>query len=333
MLCCKWRFSTLHCACTKTYTYAAVLKNRHFRYSLATFWTNSVAHIAAFTLIELSIVIVILSLLMAAGLSYRTANLSSANLSALNTTLDVVESALLNYGQTAQRLPYPADLTCAENVAAFGTEVSTIAAGNCTGYNFINSGTDPDNADGNYDSTTVSQVVAGAIPTKTLRIADQYAYDPWGRKILYAVDKRMTATRAYTTYPVYTANSAVWTANCAATGVSCAGAIAVKKATADTLANALTYKAVYALVSFGVNGHGGYVRNPASAAVVFNGGSTNTDEQKNCHCDSSAVATTFDRIFVQKNKTTDSTSFANTFDDIVRFKTRADLAVAISQLQ
>jgi hypothetical protein len=108
--------------------------------------------------------------------------------------------------------------------------------------------------------------------------------------------------------------------------------VVVKKIATDTLANALTYKALYALVSTGKNGHGGYVRNLTATSVRASSGSTNADEQDNCHCNSSAVPTSFNRIFVQKPKAIDYTSTSDNFDDIARFKTRIGTATN-SELQ
>lgn len=265
---------------------------------------------SGFTLLELALVVTILGLLAAAVFRYSTNVTNTKNYTELNETLNVIEEALYAYGVTFSKLPCPADITLSDNSTNFGKAVSLTGDGNCTGYNFLNSGVDPDSADGLYDATTASNVVAGGVPTKTLKIDDRYAYDPWGRRILFAIDKRITANNAFITYTVTNTT---------------AGAVVVKQASADTLANAITYKAIYALTSFGPNGHGGYVRNPSATATRFNGGSTNTNEQKNCHCDSSAVATTFDRIFVQNSKTP-STTLTNIFDDVVRFKTRAQLA-------
>lgn len=269
-----------------------------------------------YTLLELALVVAILGLLAAAAFRYATNLSNTRNYADLNDTLNVIEEALRSYGAAFSRLPCPSDISLSDNSTSFGTEVGTSGDGNCTGYNFINSGTDPDNADGLYDATAASKVVAGGVPTKTLKIDDRYAYDPWGRRILFAVDKRITATNAFTTYTV--TNTTI-------------GVVVVKHNSTDSLANAITYKGVYALTSFGPNGHGGYVRNPSATSTRFNAASSNTNEQKNCHCNSSATATTFDRIFVQNSKTP-STTLTNVFDDIVRFRTRAQIA-SYSDLQ
>ncbi|HEU5046857.1 MAG TPA: prepilin-type N-terminal cleavage/methylation domain-containing protein [Rickettsiales bacterium] len=274
---------------------------------------------SAFTLLELSVVVMVLALLAAAALRYASAISDTNKMNALNASLDTIEATLLNYRIAYGTLPCPADLTVAENSSSFGVQTDTLADGNCTGYNFINSAADPDG-----DATTVSQVVAGALPTKTLGMSDKYAYDPWGRKLLYVIDKRMTATGAFLTYPVTTS------------GTGTPGAIEIKYSTSDSLANALTSSAVYAIVAFGKDGHGSWVRNISSSitlATRYSSGSTNTDEQKNCHCNSSATATTFDRIFIQKTQTNSSSGTLTAgFDDVVRYKTRSEMATS-SELQ
>jgi prepilin-type N-terminal cleavage/methylation domain-containing protein len=277
---------------------------------------RSLSRRAGFTLIELSVATLILALLAAAAMSYKLAQDDTGNSLQLNATLDSIDAALALYGYNAARLPCPADITAAENTASFGQETGTMGDGNCTGANFINSSNDPDASDPLYDPTTVSQVVAGAVPTKLLNLPDSAAYDPWGRKILYIVDKRMTTSGAYGVWPISSTTI---------------GAVVVKQTATDALSNALTYKGIYALVSFGKNGHGGYARDLAAAATLFNYNSTNSDELKNCHCSSTATATAFDRIFVQKTRLPGTTLGAG-FDDTVRYKTRPELSLYI-QLQ
>ncbi len=288
----------------------------------------------------------ILALLGAAALRYSAMVAYANKVNQTNATLDAVEAALSNFRYLYQRLPCPASLTDGtntstdpgiENNSTFGVEAGSATGGVGTGEcvtgmtpaaNYENTSTDPDGTGGTdpgapdplYDSATLNQVEAGGIPTKTLGIADSYAYDAWGKRILYAVDKRMTALDAFPAYPVTTSGPS-------SSGASSAGAIAVKRNATDSLANAITYKAIYALVSFGANGHGGYVRNLAATPSHFNYGSTDTNELKNCHCTSAVVNTAFDRIFVQQPRTAVySNGITDVFDDIVRYKTRSEMA-------
>jgi len=276
--------------------------------------------IRAFSLMELAMVVLVLGLLAAAGLRYSAARLDSDNLATTNNNLDVVEQALLNYRIAYGRLPCPAPITDAENTASFGTEFDNstagIGSGNCS---FTVSGS---------EFTDGSNTYYGAVPTKTLQLPDKYAYDAWGKKILYVIDKRITAYNAFLTYPI--SNSSIGSIqiqdSCgSATLPACTG-------------NTITSNAIYSLVSFGKDGHGGYVRNPSATALAYNAGANNIDELKNCHCTSAAAAPAsnyYDNIFIQNSKNYTSSNYGNpayVFDDIVRFKTRQLMALP-SELQ
>jgi hypothetical protein len=65
-----------------------------------------------------------------------------------------------------------------------------------------------------------------------------------------------------------------------------------------------TTEAVYALQPFGPDGHGGYTRN----GLRYSAGSTNADEQTNCHCTAAAVAGTCSPTYVQTDETANSAS-------------------------
>jgi prepilin-type N-terminal cleavage/methylation domain-containing protein len=323
-------------------------------------YSDKLERSAAFTLIELSVVILILSLLAAASMRYASTMMTTSAVNATNANLDVVEAALYNFRMQWGRLPCPSDITMAESMTSFGTEIDSNGDGQCTSANFVNSGADPDSASLYYDSTSSNQpadpanapndltsgagshVVGGGVPTKALLLADKYAYDSWGRKILYVVDKRFTrgTTPTSSTYTpafnYYTPTASV-TLNGTTNPI---GYVVIKRLSTDSLANAITYSAVYALVSMGPNGHGGYVRviQPSAAiagcntgtgvncSIPYNANSSNTDELKNCHCDGSATATAFDRIFIQNTNNIANQGANNTpYDDIVRAKKRPDI--------
>jgi hypothetical protein len=154
--------------------------------------------------------------------------------------------------------------------------------------------------------------VEGMVPTKTLRLPDDFAFDGWGRRIMYAVSKDFTQPGAFGIINVF----------------DTAGRMTILNA--EDVAK--TTFAAYALTSFGANGHGAFPRGSGTTNLNvvtsrINVGSTNIDEQNNCDCDSNAVATGFDGVFVQKDATLDPASKLNGFDDIVVFATRVDLSL------
>jgi prepilin-type N-terminal cleavage/methylation domain-containing protein len=161
-------------------------------------------------------------------------------------------------------------------------------------------------------SLTFVNNVEGMVPTNALRLADDYAFDGWGRRIMYAVDARFTATSAFTNIP--------------------ATDTATRMTVLDQSDNPKSTTAAYVLLSMGPNGHGALPRGTGTANLNIvssriNVGSVNTDEQNNCDCSSGAVATGLNGVFVQKTATQDSTTPNHTddFDDVVAFGTRSDL--------
>jgi len=156
--------------------------------------------------------------------------------------------------------------------------------------------------------------VEGMVPTNTLRLPDEYAFDGWGRRMMYAVSRDMTQTNAFTLVTISNAFQRLTIQD----GQS-------------SPAN-ITTQADYALVSFGPNGHGAYPRGSGSSNLDvvtsrISTASTNTGELENCDCDSSAATTTFNGTFVQKAPTQDSTNVLNAFDDVVVYGTRDTLAL------
>ncbi|MEI7668912.1 MAG: type II secretion system protein, partial [Pseudomonadota bacterium] len=260
-----------------------------------------------FTLIELTVVLLIISFVVSGGMVTFTAYVKKSQSDITIARMDEIEKALINYGTSFGRLPCPASLTLTKsslNTALYGAfaagtygiyGVEAENSGSCTGGTNIAS---------NFASA--SGVVEGAVPVRALGLPDAYIYDGWGHRFRYAVDPDFTSGTQSpprgTILPMPTGgycNPSVKT-------------ITIK----DSQGAAKTTSAIYALISHGQNGHGGY---NASGAIT-NAGSANTDEQKNCHCNSSAASTANDAIYVQKALTNDTSNAANSFDDIVAFK-------------
>lgn len=145
----------------------------------------------------------------------------------------------------------------------------------------------------------------GLVPTKALRLPDDYAFDGWGRRMEYIANVSFTRNNAFLTIPVNDTTTR----------------ITVK----DASGNARSTKAGYVLLSFGANGHGAYPR--TGGYTPINRGSTNSDELINCHCNSTGAAATFTTTFVQKMPTQDPSTATRTndFDDVVIYGTRASL--------
>ncbi len=255
---------------------------------------------AGFSLLELTAVLVIVSIITAMAMSGGSAMLGTAHENATRERMKGIENALASYRAAHNRLPCPADITIADGAANFGVEAAT--PGTCTG------GTPAANRSAAGATNAAATGVEGAIPVVTLGLPNDYMYDGWGKRIRYVVDSAVTATAGFTSVAAGCTDRA----------------ITIKDANGGNR----TTGAVYALISHGRNGHGGYTK----GGVVSNMGSTNTAEQTNCHCTSSAVAGTYAPTYVQKAATSNPASATDTFDDIVTYRERWQLAVAWERL-
>jgi prepilin-type N-terminal cleavage/methylation domain-containing protein len=245
---------------------------------------------SGFTLIELGLVLVILSLLASGLLSMATQNVRVAKRNELEMKMDTIEAALINYRKEHGYLPCPGDITLADSAQNFG--FPAVPPGNCDG------------GDGSALNPTLNatyadaDVRAGTVPVRVLGLTDEYAYDPWGGRFYYVVTASITAPGSFN--PTTLTNSAfgdlqIW----------------------DESASELTGNAVMVLLSFGPNGRGAVQR---SGQVKYNG-TPSGDENDNCNCDGSTVHTV-DNGF-RSHRTNDGD-----FDDIIRYYTRTQLMSA-----
>lgn len=237
-------------------------------------------------MLELSIVLLVVGLVSAMGASMMQGTFESVHWGTTNMELNTIEDALMAYRTAYNRLPCPADPALLPTDANYGVEAANM--GSCTG------GTP---AAPFADAT--HSVVEGAVPFKTLGIPESFMYDGWNRKFAYAVNQNVTAANAM--------QSEMLSDQC---GISVSDASGV--------AGNRTTGAIYALVSFGPDGHGGYLKNGSR----MDAGVTNTDEQTNCHCDASGTATTYAASYVEKDTSLDASDASHPFQDLVRFKER-----------
>ncbi len=246
-------------------------------------------NIAAFTLLELTVVLAIIAVVMGSAIALLSASLEGKSYSSTAAKLKILQQTLADYRIAYNRLPCPAASSLATTDANFGIAVAT--ASPCTG---------ADIAD--------ASAAVGMIPVRTLGLPDDMAVDSWGRRIRYAVDPDFVAANSFDSIAASNTTTRL-TVNSNATGA------------------AITTTAAFVLVSYGPNGHGGYAGALGSGTSArFNGGITNTNELLNCKCDNvAAVVTTTPATFVQGDPDPDPADALNNFDDLVMFATRADL--------
>ena len=143
-----------------------------------------------FTLLELSIVLVVLSLMMGGILAVLTQDSRISKKAELQMKMDAIEQAIIAYTKRSSTyaLPCPADPDLAITHANFGVAV----ASGCASLLYE----DGDSA-------------AGAVPVKTIGLPDEYAIDPWGNQFTYDVGLLAATTNALVTYPITSASLGV----------------------------------------------------------------------------------------------------------------------------
>lgn len=237
--------------------------------------------LSAYTLLELSVVLMIIAIATAGGGVMFTASLKKHQVQQTQGKLEAVQKALLDFRCTYGRLPCPGDLTVdGVGFGNYGKDAATPGA--CTG----------GSPTANFTS---GEIVAGIVPTKALKLRDEYALDGWGNRIMYAVDRRLTAQGAFNTLlPTDTTTRITVINNGGAT---------------------ITSQAAFVVWSSGENGHGAYPRTGGSTRIAV--GTSITSERENCDCNELGVTTGFDSTFVDQLPTYSLTSLTTRHDDMV----------------
>lgn len=178
-------------------------------------------HKNGFTLLEMSIVLLILSLMLGGVLAALTQDSRIRQKEQLKMKMDTIEQALLAYVKKSSTyaLPCPAAFVAQSN-AGFGAA----AASGCATLTYT-------------DGTTAS----GSVPVRTLGLSDDFAFDPWGNLFTYSVSTAAATTNALsTTYPTK----------------ETLGTISMT----DTVGSTITTVAIATLVSHGPDGFGSFTR-------------------------------------------------------------------------
>ncbi len=247
---------------------------------------------AGFSLLEMSVVLVIISTVIGVGVAYIGMSIEKKQRDTTILRMNAIQKALLDYRRAYEIIPCPSDITLAETNTNFGRgNIIAPCDGVAPAPNFI------------YDLGV--DTFGGGVPVRTLKLPDEYAFDGWGRRFTYFVDGNVTGYRqSGFNFQAFTIDSGV-------------GWISVSDGNGTTL----TSIALYALISHGPNGHGAYTRYGTSR---INAGSSNAYELQNCGCNAGAVYTSYGGSLVQgPYKTNPATG--DTFDDIVVYGTRASL--------
>lgn len=210
------------------------------------------------TLIEVSVVLMILGFALGAALMVANAKLESAKVSATKERQLVIKTAIQNFIATQGRLPCPAVPTLAQGAGGYGAEAANPGA--CSSVpNFTVGG-------------NANRISRGIVPWVALNIPEEASIDGYGRRFSYQVRRTQTNLTA-------------------ATITSMSGNVTVLDTGGGNVLNT-NEPAVIAVISHGNNGWGAYL--PITGTrITANGG--DPDEDENTDNDLELVDRTFSK--------------------------------------
>ncbi len=181
----------------------------------------------AFTLIELSIILAVVSIILVAMVSIYSSKEKNIKSQQSSDNIKVVYQALQKYLAENRALPCPASLKSIKSSSSdYGVAVS---AENCVGV-------------GVYQSNSVSTLVYGMVPTATLGLDNKFAEDAYGNKLVYVTDYRLTSA---STFGTSIKNSAL---------ISISGGVSVSNA-------------IFVVMSRGTNSSGAFPANSSTMLI------------------------------------------------------------------
>ena len=239
----------------------------------------------AFSLIELSVVIIIISILITGSLSASVSAINNAKNKVTRDRMEQIYNALGNYLLINGHLPCPASLKEVKSTSSnYGVSVGD--EGTCESSGSYNS-------TGVYNSSVATNLVYGMVPIRALGLENNMAEDGFESKFSYIIDMNFTGDDFGTT--AVSTNTMTITENTG--GVT------------HTNSN----DAIFAIISHGSNRSGAFPINSATQ----NTRSTDLSEQLNDVDNLAAPA--FTKTLMSKAKNSE------VFDDIVFYKTRNQL--------
>lgn len=248
-----------------------------------------------FTLLEMAIVLVIVTLVAAAGLSLTTALRTNQGVATARTKQEAIKVALITFIARNQRLPCPAIETLAPDDDDYGVESGT--PGTC-GATSIPSAVLPG----------VGPIQRGVVPWVSLGLSDTDALDGWNNRFSYFVVEAATDNTPAAPFPLSGMRGGIALHSGTPVALGLPNQINACSTTAGD--NGCNIAAVVLILSHGSNGSsafmpsGGQLPPPVGTAAL---------EIENTDADASFVQTKY------------SDNVINPFDDILLAVTPADL--------
>ncbi len=240
---------------------------------------------SAYTLVELSIVILILAVLMTGGLTITIGSFNKAKKISTQNKINEIYKSLGKFLLENKRLPCPASLELTKNDNSYGVEYGN---GSGCGTGAVGSGV--------YVNPTNPNIFYGMIPAKTLNLPLNMGEDDFGSKISYVIDQRFTTVFQEV---ISNSNSGFGTTS----GITGIITVAEKP---SSISRDITSDAILVIISHGLNKSGAFNAN----AQTQNPRSSDSDETENDYNAS------FNKNFIYNSQNSEI------FDDVVFFKTR-----------
>jgi len=249
----------------------------------------------AYSLVELSVVITIMSILMMGVASIVNNSMKKAQKNETQEKMQTIYNAMGKFLLKEKRLPCPAQLNLVENSIEYGKEANK-TNNNC---NTVSNGIFSNN----------NNFFVGAVPTTTLELPSDMAKDEFGNKITYIISKNSTiATTLETLTPaIFPSADIGFGANNYSDQM-----LNVFEYSNDTSARKITSEAIFILISHGNNKNCAY---PANSTSVIS----------SCPI-ADEITNSANKYSVSINNNIIYNSTNPNFDDIVLFKTKNQLA-------
>jgi prepilin-type N-terminal cleavage/methylation domain-containing protein len=277
-----------------------------------------------FSLIELAVVMLVVSVMSASALNLVSDSTSSQKVVSTKDKLNHITKAIQVYINKNNMLPCPAQSDLGFNEASFGKSVTTSSGTVCvTSSTYAQ--TDA--------STTNLNIVAGSVPVLTLGLPADYMFDEWKRRISYVVDQDMITSANWIDLSIRP-NIRIMKGKSGGSKVDAM----FRSPTESELSTNLAYCydtgsnqsisgyttqipicAAFALVSHGPNGHRAMNAKGNDWRAALKKG---TDEEENTSY-SISLGEAFDNVFYDLDLELKNNS--NYFDDIITYRSKYQL--------
>jgi len=281
--------------------------------------------INGFSLIEISIVVLIVSVVASSSLNLIGRKNDAENIANTEKRMRFIANALQVYFNSNAKLPCPANYEVGSYVSGEGIDCN-------------DTGTLVDSNLSEYEgSSSKANILGGFIPYIDIGIPPEFTIDEWGRRITYIVDKDATGPDVATETAHIeiqapdgdgaTDDHAVFrsptTAEIATSVVDCRDETGATTITIESPYTEIPECAAFLLVSHGKNGYLGFTQKDAIITNTIY--SSSLEAGNGLAVEVSGTINTFDDKFNQLPENTEDES--NYFDDILVYVTQSKLGI------